>query len=305
VETENRKHMQQQKTGLMQVLIGYVIWGLLPIYWKFLDHVSSFEVLLHRVLWCALLAAVYFLLAGRNPVRILKGVWGRGRFGLLAGSALIVAVNWLSYIYAVTSGNILQASLGYYICPILIVLLGVLIFKESMSKLQVTALIFCIAGVIYATLRADGFPWLSLLIASTFAVYGMIKKVLGIDGVSALLSDTVMLSPPVIALIIFYQVSGEGMFLFHSAPTDLLLVGAGLATLLPLVLFIQGTIKIPYKTVGFMQFITPTMAFFLGVAVYHEPFSLRQGITFLLILLGVACYIISIMNGTRKEKHRE
>ena len=296
----NPEALQQNKTGLIQVTVGYLVWGMLPLYWKALDHVASFEVLLHRIIWCAVWSAAYFLVLRKNPLKILLQAWRTSSFALLMFSSFIVAVNWLAYIYAVTSGNLLQASLGYYICPILIVMLGVLLFKESMTGLQKIALLFCALGVIYSTLRVDGFPWLSMLIAGTFAAYGTVKKIIGVDGVTALLSDTVILSPAVLAVMAVLHRRGASAFLAGDMPTNLLLVGAGLATLLPLMLFIQGTIKIPYKTVGFLQFITPTMAFFLGVFAFREPFSIHQGITFLLIILGVCCYILSLIKRPRR-----
>ncbi len=294
------EHLRQQKSGITQVTVGYLVWGLLPMFWKTLDHVGPFEVLLHRIFWCALWSSVYFVLRGRRPWLVLRCAWRRSSPLLLVTSAVVVAVNWLSYIYAVTSGHLLQASLGYFICPILIVLLGVLLFKERMTPLQILALLFCIAGVVYATLRADGFPWLSVLIGGTFALYGTMKKIIGVDGVTALLSDTVLLTPAVLAAMGYLYVGGAGEFLTGSTSTNLLLSAAGLATLVPLMLFIQGTITIPYKTVGFLQFITPTMAFILGVWVYREPFSFHQGITFLLILLGVLSYILYLIKRPRR-----
>ena len=294
------KSQEQHRRGLVQVTVGYLIWGLLPMFWKALSHVSSFELLMHRILWCALWSMLFFALQKKNPFAILKHTWRSSRPLLLLGSSLVVAVNWLSYIYAVTSGQLIQASLGYYLCPILIVLLGVAVFRETMTGLQKLALVFCIFGVIYATLQAGGFPWLSVLIGGTFALYGTMKKFIGAQGVAALLSDTAVLSPAVIIVMIVMGYSGDAMFLFHSFGTDILLVLAGLATLLPLMLFIQGTISIPYKTVGFLQFITPTMAFFLGVIVYREPFSIHQGITFLLIIIGVICYVISLLKRPRR-----
>ncbi|MGM0432101.1 MAG: EamA family transporter RarD [Spirochaetota bacterium] len=288
--------------GIAQVTSGYLIWGSLPIFWKTLSHVSSFEVLLHRILWAAVWASVYFLLKGNNPLYILKQAWSQSSLPLLILSALVVAVNWLAYIYAVTSGHILQASLGYYICPIVIVVLSVLLFKEKMNRLQKLALVFCIVGVGYSAIQVGTIPWLSLLIAGTFALYATSKKLLKLDGMTALLSDAVLLSPIVLIIVVVTAVRGQSAFLFTGIGTDVLLVLSGIATLAPLVLFIQGTMKIPYKTVGFLQFITPTMTFVLGVAVYGERFTLYEGITFLLILLGVGSYVVSLFNPDRSKK---
>jgi chloramphenicol-sensitive protein RarD len=293
----------QQNKGLLQVVSGYLIWGLLPIFWKTLAHVHSLEVILHRILWGAVCASLYFLIQKRNPLRILRTVWSTDRKYLLILSALTVTANWLSYVYAVTSGQILQASLGYYISPIMLVTLGVF-FKEPMTKLQKAALVLAVIGVLYSAVRVGTIPWLSLLIAGTFAGYAMIKKRMGFDGMKALLSDTVILFPITLAIVLYLFVTGQGMFLQPEAPrgSDLLLILAGPATLLPLGLFIQGTISIPYKRIGFMQFITPTMTFLLGTIVYGERFNFDEFVTFLFILAGVLCYVLSLMQSRHHAK---
>jgi chloramphenicol-sensitive protein RarD len=293
----------QQTKGLVQVVSGYLIWGLLPIFWKTLTHVHSLEVILHRILWGAICAVLYFLIQRRSPVGILRSVWSADRKYLLILSAATVTANWLSYVYAVTSGQILQASLGYYISPIMLVSLGVF-FKEPMNKLQKAALVLAGIGVLYSALRVGTIPWLSLLIAGTFAGYAMIKKRMGADGMKALLSDTVILFPFALGVVIYLFASRQGVFLQPEAPSgsNLLLMLAGPATLLPLGLFIQGAITIPYKTIGFMQFITPTMTFLLGTIVYGERFSLDEFITFMFIIAGVLCYVLSLMQSRHHAK---
>jgi chloramphenicol-sensitive protein RarD len=265
--------------------------------------VHSLEVILHRILWGAVCASLYFLIQKRNPLRILRTVWSTDRKYLLILSALTVTANWLSYVFAVNSGQILQASLGYYISPIMLVTLGVF-FKEPMTRLQKAALVLAVIGVLYSAVRVGTIPWLSLLIAGTFAGYAMIKKRMGFDGMKALLSDTVILFPVTLAIVSYLFVTGQGMFLQPEAPrgSDLLLILAGPATLLPLGLFIQGTISIPYKTIGFMQFITPTMTFLLGTIVYGERFDLDEFITFLFIIAGVLCYVLSLMQSRHHAK---
>jgi chloramphenicol-sensitive protein RarD len=251
----------------------------------------------------AVCASLYFLIQKRNPLRILRTVWSTDRKYLLILSALTVTANWLSYVFAVNSGQILQASLGYYISPIMLVTLGVF-FKEPMTRLQKAALVLAVIGVLYSAVRVGTIPWLSLLIAGTFAGYAMIKKRMGFDGMKALLSDTVILFPVTLAIVSYLFVTGQGMFLQPEAPrgSDLLLILAGPATLLPLGLFIQGTISIPYKTIGFMQFITPTMTFLLGTIVYGERFDLDEFITFLFIIAGVLCYVLSLMQSRHHAK---
>jgi len=323
--THTHDHGEYSRIGsYLQVVTGYLIWGSLTIFWKSLDHVPSLEVLVHRIIWCTVWLSLYIVLFQHAaPWRILRRLWKQQGIGVYIASALIVGINWLAYVYAVQSGHILQASLGYYICPIIIVLIGVFFFRERMNRLQKLALLFCSIGVLFMTVRAGTFPWLSILIAATFAGYGTIKKMLAGNAVHTLLSDTVLLSPFGIAWMMILQFQGASHFTFAASAgtkdmpmrfassfqpgmmTSIMLIGAGLATFVPLVLFIGGTVHIPYKAVGFMQFITPTMTFLIGVFLYREQFSTDDLIAFICIWAGVLSYIFSVVHDekkTRKEK---
>lgn len=280
--------------GLLFITSGYLIWGLLPLYWKFLSHVSSLEILLHRVLWTALICMIYLVVSKRNPFSFIKETLKSRSIGLLILSALLLSINWLSYIYAVTTNHLLQASMGYFISPILIVLFGLILFKENMSTLQTIALIVCGVAVIYATVRVGKVPYLSIAIGLSFSLYTMCKKIIKLDGIQSLFIDTFLLLPIVLITMITMAIKGTSSFTQISIPTDMLLIGGGVATFVPLALYISGTLITSTKSVGFLQFITPIMAFLLGIFIFDEPFTSSDAITFSLILVGVILYLFSL-----------
>ncbi|MCF7945728.1 MAG: EamA family transporter RarD [Spirochaetia bacterium] len=306
IETKEQSQNTTVKVYL-QVTGAYVLWGILPVYWKGLKHVPSIDVLTHRIVWCAVWIAVYVIVIQKKNIwKNVVNSWKENGIVPYLMSAGIVAVNWLAYVYAVQNNHILQASLGYYICPIIIVLIGIFLFRESMSKLKGIALLFCTAGVVYSSFSVEGIPWLSLLIALSFALYGMIKKRIAGNPLTALFSDTLLLSPLGAAHMIYKFSIGESYFFssYSVEPfiTSSLLAGAGIVTLVPLVLFIGGAIKIPYNAIGFMQFITPTMTFIIGIWIYNESFTVHDAIVFSCIWAGVSAYVLSLV---RTKEYRK
>ncbi len=286
--------MNRQTKGIVEISVGYLIWGLLPLYWKMLTHVSSLETLLHRVFWSALICIAYFIIIKKNPITLIKLIIKDHNLLLLLLSSTLLALNWLVYLYAVISNHLLQASMGYFISPLLIVFFGLVFFKEKMSKIQVVALLICITGVIYATVQVGKVPYLSLAIAFTFSLYTICKKIINLGGIEALFMDTILLFPLVLILMVTFALRGTASFLNAGLFTDLLLIGGGIMTFIPLSLYISGTISMPAKSVGFLQFITPIMAFFLGVFIFLEPFKKEDAITFILIISGVVLYLLSL-----------
>ncbi len=280
--------------GLLFITSGYLIWGLLPLYWKFLSHVSSLEILLHRVLWTALICVIYFVGRKRNPYSFFKQTIMSKPNWLIILSALLLSINWLSYIYAVNANQLLSASMGYFISPILIVLFGLVLFKEKMNILQIVALALCTIAVIYKTVKVGTIPYLSIVIGLSFSLYTVCKKIINLDGIQSLFIDTFLLSPIVTIAIISMALRGSSSFTQVSISTDILLIGGGIATFVPLSLYISGSLITSTKSVGFLQFITPIMAFLLGVFVFKESFKSSDAITFSLILIGVILYLFSL-----------
>ncbi|MBN2859207.1 MAG: EamA family transporter RarD [Sphaerochaetaceae bacterium] len=285
--------------ALALIVTGYLIWGLLPLYWKLLSAVPSLEVLVHRILWSAVLSSSYFLLRGINPLKVLREIFRLHSPVLLLTSALILALNWLSYVYAITSGHLLQASMGYFIAPMLTVFFGLLFFRERMNRLQAGAVILSGLGVLFTTLQAGKVPYLSLFIALTFSLYTMCKKKIHLDGLKSLLADSLILLPAVLVYLAVLDVQGSSSFTLSDPLTGALLIASGFATMIPLTLYINGAIRFEMKSVGFLQFITPVMAFLLGVFVYRETLLVTDILTFSFILAGAGLYIRSVVSPHR------
>ncbi|WP_249869385.1 EamA family transporter RarD [Oceanobacillus saliphilus] len=294
---------RQSKIGILYTFSAYLLWGFITLYWKQIDYVPAGQILAHRIVWsCA------FLL-------ILIIVWGKWRpfiqecrailhdkkrlFGITAAS-IVISMNWFLFIWAVVNGHVLQASLGYYINPLISILLGVVILKEAVSRGQTISFILAAAGVIYLTISYGVFPWVSLLLAITFALYGLLKKTVDIGAVFGLTIETLIMIP--IALIYLWTVS-ENSFTIQPifTVTNLYLIGAGIATAVPLLLFSSGAKQIPLAMVGFLQYITPTMMLVLGVFLFNEPFTQAHLITFILIWFALFIYMTSVYRQAGKK----
>lgn len=278
---------------------AFLIWGLSPVYWKSLTGVPATEIILHRILWS------FFLLV---PLLALQRRWGEftralthlPTLGILVVSALLVGANWFIYIWAVNSNNILQASLGYYINPLVNVLLGMLFLKERLRRAQVLALGLAAAGVLYLTLSHGVFPWIALSLAISFGVYGLIRKVAPVAALPGLAVETLVLSVPAGLLLLNLHRAGQGAFMQMGLGTDLLLAGTAPLTAVPLLLFTLGARKITLTTLGFIQYLGPTGMFLLGVWAYGEPFSHVQAITFALIWAALGIFTADMVVQHRK-----
>ncbi len=297
IMTERTKRID---AGVLSIVSGYLIWGCLPFYWKQLDHVGSLELLGHRVLWSAVFTLGYLFISRRSPLKRIREVFRTRHFLLLTGSAFFLAVNWLSYVYAITSGHLLEASKGYFIAPLTTVLFAMILFRERMGTLRAVSLLVSAVGVIYSTLQIGRFPYLAVTIAISFSLYTMFKKKIALDGLTSLMVDSLLLSPVALTYLIIISAGGSGSFAFSDQRTALFLAGSGIATLIPLALYISGAIAISATSVGFLQFITPIMAFLIGLLVYREPFTIAQGGVFAFILTGAVLYIVSLRKGRRK-----
>ncbi|MBU2645006.1 EamA family transporter RarD [bacterium] len=275
--------------GLMSGLTAFLIWGLSPIYWKELRQVPALEVILHRIVWSFLFLMPIIILRGRWK-EFLATIRNPKACAILMATALFVSINWLIYIWAVTNDHLLQASLGYYINPLVNVLLGMLFLKERFRHLQTLSLIIAAGGVLYLTLYFGQFPWISLILAFTFGFYGLIRKMVAVASLVGLAIETLMLSVPAgITLVVLYT-NRTGVFLQTDTRTDLFLLGASVVTAIPLLLFTISARQLKLSTVGFMQYLAPTCMFLLGIFVYHEPFAMAQVITFILIWIALALY---------------
>lgn len=281
--------MTTYSRGLLQTLGAYLLWGLSPIFWKLLVDVPSGELLAHRIVWSALLLGL--LITAQHRWKQVRTVLRSPRVALtLVATTALVTTNWLIYLWAVTSDRILEASLGYYVNPLVTVLLAVLFLGERPTRSLWWALALAAAGVAILTAGVGAVPWLSLLLAFSFGFYGLLRKRVQAEAEVGLLVETVIASPLALGFLLFLTNSGRGSFGAAGLSTSLLLVASGLITAAPLLLFNLGVRKIPLATTGFLQYVAPTLQFLLAVVVYREPFGQAQLASFALIWLALALF---------------
>ncbi|MBL8056572.1 MAG: EamA family transporter RarD [Anaerolineales bacterium] len=275
--------------GIWYAVSAYVLWGLLPVYWKWLHHVPAPQLLSHRITWSFLALAAVLGLTRRWPAFRAAIAQPGVRRAYLAAAALI-GVNWLTYVWAVNAGFIIETSLGYFINPLLSVVLGVLFLRERLRPWQWPPLALAAAGVIYLTVIYGSLPWIALTLAVTFGFYGLVKKTAPLGALYGLTLETGLLLLPALAFLAYSEAAGQGAFLHAGLASDLLLVGAGVMTTVPLLLFASAAQRIPLSLVGVLQYIAPTIQFFLGLLIYHEPFAASQFIGFGLVWIALALY---------------
>jgi chloramphenicol-sensitive protein RarD len=294
---ENR---EKASLGYILALQAFVAWGLLPVYWKLLKHVPAVEILAHRILWSALFTLLFLWWKGKFNLRPL--LFSRPKMAILVTAAILVGGNWGIYIYAVNANHIVEASLGYYINPLVSVMLGVLVLKERLDNFQKIALVLALSAVIYLTIDYGRFPWIAIYLAFSFGIYGLLKKMSNFEAMPALAVETIVLTPFALLLIGHGVGTGTGAFPSSSWLTNGLLMLTGVATTLPLYWFAQAAQRIPLSSVGFMQYLSPTLSLILGVGVYGEPFHTQHVIAFGIIWIALAFYTISIVRRSRANK---
>ena len=284
--------------GVLSALGCFSLWGLFPIYFKLLQHVPALEVLAHRILGSAVLLLALVLARRQGPVLLATLRNGRHlRFYLL--TTLLISINWLLYIWAVQTGRILEASLGYYINPLVNVVLGVLFLRERLNARQWSAVAIAGAGVLTMVLGHGVFPWISLTLALSFGGYGLLRKKAGHAAMLGLCVETTLMAPIALLFLAVCAMRGVGAFGMLDGRTDLLLLAAGPITVAPLLLFLQATQRLRLSTVGLIQYLTPTLQFLLAVALYREPFTRIHLMAFGCIWLALAIYSIDAYSSHR------
>lgn len=277
--------------GFFCALSALLIWGLSPIYWRELSGVSSFEVVLHRVVWSCLFLFP-LILRREHRKEFLSAVKNSRILLILLCTTFLISTNWLIFIWAIANDLVLQTSLGYYINPLLNVLLGMIFLGERLRRAQALAAILACSGVVYLTIGMGQFPWVALSLACTFSLYSLIRKVAPVGALAGLTLEIALLSVPSAAWLIHLYLSGRGAFLYMGMKIDLLLMATALATGLPLLLFTIGARQMRLSTLGFMQYILPSGYFLCAVFVFREPFSGAQLISFVIIWAALAIYSI-------------
>jgi chloramphenicol-sensitive protein RarD len=281
--------MTRASKGVVPAAAAFVIWGLFPLYFHPLHQVSALQVIAQRIVWSCVFVLAWIAIRG-ELAEFRATLVDRGLLWRLAVTATLMSVNWLVYIWGVLHGRVLDTSLGYFIGPLVNVLLGVLVLSERLTRTQWTAVALAAAGVAYLTIMADGLPWIALTLAFSFATYGLIRKVAKVESLPALATETVVLVPFAAVYLLWCESAGTGA-LGHAGPgIDALLIGSGPLTAIPLFLFAYGTRRLPYSTVGLLQYFTPTLQFACGVFVFHEPFERTRAIGFTIIWTALLIY---------------
>jgi chloramphenicol-sensitive protein RarD len=287
------------KQGVLYAIGAHTAWGFLLIYWKLLKDIPALQLIAHRVVWSFILLLIFVLLSTQR----------KRFFGLLSdpkilrtylAAALLIGLNWLVYVWAVISGFVVEASLGYFINPLISVFLGMLFFRERLRPLQWVPITLAASGVIYLTLNYGRLPWIALTLAFTFGFYGVVKKSAPLNSLQGLTIETGILFLPALGLLIFSESTGSGAFLHSGFPSDPLMVCAGIATVVPLLLFSAAAKRVPLSLIGFSQYIAPTLQLLLGVTLYKEPFQQPQWIGF-----GLVWTALAIFTGEGLKHYRE
>ena len=287
----------QARSGLWFGLGAYGLWGILPIYFKAIDEVGSIDIVAHRVLWSV--PFLFLLLFTFGGARELRRVLGEPRtIGFLAVTAVLIAINWLLYVYAVVSGHILAGSLGYYLNPLVNVLMGRAILKERLTGLQWAAVAIAAAGISGLAFHALGQLWISLTLAVTFATYGLMRKIGPVEATSGLTIETTLILPLALAWLGWGMLEGRPVFGSSDFETTLLLL-AGVATTVPLILFTAAARRLRYSTLGMLQFIAPTLQFLIAVLIYGGAFTIWHAIAFGSIWLALALYVTALARAPR------
>ncbi|NQT25301.1 EamA family transporter RarD [candidate division KSB1 bacterium] len=283
--------------GVVLALSAYIFWGIHPIYWKLLKHVDSVEIVSHRIFWSFIFFVIIISFRKSwmslfNKVKTSQNKW------ILFVPAFLIGSNWAIYIWAVTTGYIIETSLGYFICPLISVLLGVIFLHEKLRRIQWIAVVVAASGVLVMTFGYGQFPWISLYLAVTWGTYGLLRKRSPLGPVEGLMLETSVMSIPALVYLIFLFQSGSHTYL-RAVPTSLLLMGTGIISGLPLLVFIAGSRLINLSLIGILQYIYPTMIFLIGYLIYHESMDQGKLTGFSFIWIAILLYIIGDVHHRR------
>ncbi|MFH4935013.1 EamA family transporter RarD [Staphylococcus cohnii] len=282
------------KKGIFFAFGAYILWGILPIYWDLIEDIGAFEILAFRIILSMIFMLIVVVITNNtapfkrdlqqliaNPIQLIA----------IIAAGYVITINWGTFIWAVTNGHVLQSSLGYYINPLVSILLALIFLKERFNKLEWIAIGFAVIGVLYMTIRVGVFPSISLLLACSFGIYGLIKKIVPIDAISSITIECIVTAPA--GIIYLWYIWQQGSLTFGYNTSSFWLIFSGAVTAIPLILFSAGARRIPLSLTGFIQYIGPTIMFVLGIFLFKEPFSVDQFITFIFIWVGIVIYSIS------------
>ena len=278
-------------SGVWYGVAAYSLWGLLTLYWRLFPQVPAIQILAHRFLWSFIVLAAIISASWQHRKAALRVIDARV-VGLYAVAAVLIGANWFLYVYSVNNGFVVESSLGYFMTPLVNVLMGVVVFRERLRSMQWLAVAFAFSGVLWLTLAYGTLPWIGLALAASFGSYGLVKKKATLPSLEGLALETAVLVLPALVYLAAIDRSGAGVFLRSGVATDLLLAAGGMVTIVPLLLFATAVRRVPLSVIGILQYIAPTIQFLLGVYAFHEPFTRTQLTGFGLVWLGLVVFTL-------------
>ncbi|TFV63859.1 UNVERIFIED_ORG: EamA family transporter RarD [Bacillus sp. AZ43] len=295
--------MDERRLGILSGLAAYSLWGLFPLYFPLLEPAGGLEIVAHRVLWSLLFVGLLLTVLRKwGQVRAL--VTDRRRLLVLLGAAVLIAANWLVFVYGVNSGHVVETSLGYFINPLVSVLLGVVVFSERLRPLQWAAVGIAAVAVVVLTVDYGRPPWIALTLAGTFGLYGLMKKIVRTDAAPGLFVETALVALPAVGVLAVAHAGGDGTFGNAGAGHASLLVLSGVATAVPLLLFAAAASRVPLSTVGLLQYLTPSMQLAIGVFVYGEPMPPARLVGFAIVWVALAVFTVDMVRHARAGSRR-
>lgn len=288
--------MENYKQGIFFGLAAYVLWGILPVYWKALELVSPFEILSSRFMWSCVFVFLLIIFQKKWPLfaKEVKQVFSNVKTGAaMVAAGITISFNWGTFIWAVNNGHIVETSMGYYINPLVSILFAVVFLRERLDKMQLAAITCAFIGVSSMVYSFGKIPWVSLTLAFTFALYGLLKKILPVSALTSIMLETLLITP--LALVYEYSLWQQGVSFYASGNLQviMMLTGAGVVTAIPLLLFTAGARLLPLKIIGFLQYISPTLTLLIGVFVYNEAFTASHLLAFGWIWAALLLFIVS------------
>ncbi len=289
-------------TGVLLGVAGYLFWGMFPLYFALLDSVSPIEIVAHRIIW-SLIVVLLVLIVGKQW-RAFTSAFSRRNVIILGSAAIFLSINWLVYVYAVTTNQVVQASLGYFVNPLISVAMGVLILKEKLRKTQWIAVGIAIVAVVVLTIASGSLPWIALTLGLSFATYGLLKKFANLPSLHSLGIETAVLVPIALVILGIAIVNGSESFVLDGPKITFLLIMLGPVTAIPLLAFGGASTRIPLSTLGVLQYITPIAQFFLGVFVFQEIMSTGRWIGFTLVWVSLVIFTVDMYRHTRTRNRQ-
>src|SRR5580698_3027838 len=281
--------MTTSSKGFTATAAAFAVWGVFPLYFRPLHLVSPFQVIAHRVVWSCVFVLLWMALRGELP-SVRTALADRSVVWRLALTATLITFNWLIYVWAIMNGHVVEGSLGYFINPLVNVLLGVAVLSERLTRAQWAAIVLAASGVAYLTVEAGRPPWIALALAFSFGTYGLIRKVVKVEALPGLAIETMLLLPFAALYLLWCEYAGTGALGHAGLPTTALLIGSGPLTAIALFLFAYGTRLLPYSTVGLLQYIAPTLQLACGIFAFHEEFTRTRAVGFVLIWAALMIY---------------